>query len=123
VKQATTLYGIYHANGGLMGELAYVVGKLVGTAHCALCDITHAGFREKKAFRACSSQLPMPFELLHLNEQPAELGKFTHGKTPCVVWADQGGFVMALDPEALESCDGDVVSFERKLLAFVESQS
>ena len=123
VNERATLYAVYHANGGILGELAYVAGKLWGTAHCALCDITHDGFREKEAFRRCRLQLPMPFQALHLNEQSAELAKFTHEKTPCVVLAGQDGFVMALDPEALESCDGDVVSFERKLLAFVESLS
>jgi len=62
------------------------------------------------------------FETLHLNEQSAELAEFTKDKTPCVALSRQGGFVAALDPKALESCGGDVMRFERKLLAFVESQ-
>ena len=33
------LYGIYHADGGLVGELAYIFGKYTGNVHCSLCDI------------------------------------------------------------------------------------
>ena len=36
------LVGVYHADGGLLGELRYAYGKVRGTAHCSLCDITHA---------------------------------------------------------------------------------
>ena len=35
------LVGVYDADGGLPGELAYLWGKLRGTRHCGLCDITH----------------------------------------------------------------------------------
>jgi hypothetical protein len=35
------LTGVYNANGGIMGELAYVLGHLVGARECNLCDITH----------------------------------------------------------------------------------
>ena len=45
VKKA---YGVYHADGGIIGELAYVWGKIRGTAHCALCDITHRGYLLRK---------------------------------------------------------------------------
>ena len=39
----------YHADGGPIGEVRYIIGKLLGTAHCALCDITHSPFRRKAA--------------------------------------------------------------------------
>ena len=35
------LVGVYHADGSLLGEARYVVGKILGRAHCSLCDITH----------------------------------------------------------------------------------
>ena len=41
------IWGVYHADGGIVGELRYVFGKLRGTAHCALCDITHSYVSEK----------------------------------------------------------------------------
>ena len=46
VEPMTDLVGlvaVYHADGGVRGELSYVLGRLLGTAHCALCDITHRG--------------------------------------------------------------------------------
>lgn len=49
------LVGVYHANGGLRGEVAYVVGKFLGTAHFALCDITHSPVRRKPAWDAMVS--------------------------------------------------------------------
>ena len=45
------LVGIYNANGSVLGELKYLVGKLTGQSDCALCDITHGPFRGKADFR------------------------------------------------------------------------
>lgn len=42
--------GIYDADGGLRGEMSYVVGKLLGRAHCGLCDITHSAVRRRRAW-------------------------------------------------------------------------
>ena len=64
-----TLWGVYHANGGLVGELTYVIGKLRGTAHCGLCDITHS-VRMKPEWKTLEASLDIPFKLVHLNEQP-----------------------------------------------------
>ena len=41
------LVGVYDADGGLLGEAAYVWGKVRGTRHCALCDITHRRVRRR----------------------------------------------------------------------------
>ena len=46
------LIGIYNAKGSIAGELAYLFGKLRGTAQCALCDISHGPLKEKSAFLA-----------------------------------------------------------------------
>ena len=63
------LVGVFHADGGLNGELRYMIGKVRGTAHCELCDITH-GLNPlgKKQWRELSAELPLPIELVHLNE-------------------------------------------------------
>ncbi|QYH35289.1 hypothetical protein [Salinibacterium sp. M195] len=34
--------GIYNADGGVWGETRYVIGHMLGTAACSLCDITHS---------------------------------------------------------------------------------
>ena len=43
--------GIYHADGGIIGELKYFTGKLFGGSKCSLCDITHSTAERKKPGR------------------------------------------------------------------------
>ena len=57
------IWGVYHADGGIVGELRYVFGKLIGTAHCALCDITHSYVSEKKSMKECRSSVQYLFIL------------------------------------------------------------
>tara|TARA_B100000683_G_scaffold256774_2_gene277652 strand:+ start:242 stop:601 length:360 start_codon:yes stop_codon:yes gene_type:complete len=117
------LYGVYQADGGLVGELTYMVGKLMGTRHCALCDITHGALTEKKEFQDCKNQLPIPIHNLHLNEQPAALKKFTKNHTPCVVLENDGNFIMAMTAAELEACKGQVVIFQDKITQFLQRQA
>lgn len=109
------LTGIYHADGGLVGELRYVIGKLRGTSHCALCDITHGATRKKPGFERCEAALPLPLELVHLNERSPEVRAFTEGKTPCVVGHTAEGLVMLLSAQELETMQGSVQAFEAAL--------
>jgi len=106
-SDVVSLTGIYEANGSLTGEIAYVVGKALGTAHCALCDITHGRLREKATWRACRDALPVPFEAVHLDERSPEVADATAGRTPCVVAHTANGIEMLVDADALEACDGD----------------
>jgi hypothetical protein len=108
------LWGVYHANGGLLGELSYVLGKLRGTAHCALCDVTH-GIRMKKEWKAFAASLDVPFELVHLNEQQPELAAITLGSTPCVVAETEAGFRTLLGPKQLDAVGGSVRLFREVL--------
>ena len=62
------LVGVYDADGGLLGEAAYVWGKVRGTRHCGLCDITHSAVRRKAEWDRMAASLPVPVRLLHLNE-------------------------------------------------------
>ena len=106
--------GVYDADGGLFGELAYVLGSIFAGRACSLCDITHGWVREKRTFKAQREALDIPLTLLHLNEQSESLRAFTDGRAPCVVarWPD--GFEMVFDAEALESMKGEGhVFFER----------
>jgi len=108
------LWGVYHANGGLLGELSYVLGKVRGTAHCALCDITH-GIRMKEEWKVLASSLELPLQLVHLNEQPPALAAVTEGATPCVVEETDEGFTVLLGPQQLESVGGSVQLFSALL--------
>tara|TARA_Y100001935_G_scaffold16162_1_gene12013 strand:+ start:188 stop:565 length:378 start_codon:yes stop_codon:yes gene_type:complete len=107
-----TLYGVYNADGGIMGELAYVWGKIRGTAHCALCDITHRGVSKKKQWKEYEERISVPIELLHINEQEEALAQFTEGKTPCVVGDYSGELKMVMNAEDLEECGKSVEKFE-----------
>lgn len=69
------LVGVYDANGGLLGEAAYVWGKLRGTAHCGLCDITHSTVRRKAEWDRMAADLPVPIRLLHLNEMDDHIAR------------------------------------------------
>lgn len=109
------LYGVYNANGGLLGEFAYVTGKLMQTTHCALCDITHGWVREKAAFTACRNTFSAPIHTVHINEQSVALANYTAGHTPCVVGETDTGFVMLLNEEALEACNRSVDAFTQAL--------
>ena len=67
------LIGVYDADGGLRGELAYVLGHLVGRTECALCDITHSAVRRRRSWDALVADLPVPLVAVHRNELPVDL--------------------------------------------------
>jgi len=101
------LIGVYHANGSWPGELAYLVGRLSGRTHCALCDITHGVLRRRRAFDACVATLPVAFDLVHLDERSDDVAAASEGRTPCVLARTSTGLVLLLDAHALVSCRGD----------------
>ena len=111
------IYGIYHADGGIIGELSYLWGQITGTAHCSLCDITHKGISMKRDWKNFTNSLDVDFELLHLNEQTQVLADFTAGKTPCVVGEELGEMKILVDAESLEGCNKSVSSFESTLMS------
>ena len=116
----TELIGVYHADGGPLGEAKYVLGKLLGTAHCALCDVTHSPVRRKPQWDEMVTRLGLPVTLLHLNEQPPDVAAATRVTGTPVVLARQldGALVSLLEPAALEKVGGSVAEFEG---AIVES--
>jgi len=109
------LVGIYQAEGSLMGEIRYALGRIRGTAHCALCDITHGRIREKDAFKTCREALDIPLDTLHLDELPPSLEEFTKGRTPCVVGVCGEMYEMLMTAEELDLCAGSVERFESML--------
>lgn len=67
-ERVVEVLGVYDADGGVLGELAYVVGHALGRAECALCDVTHGGVRRRPAWDAMVASLPVPVRLVHRNE-------------------------------------------------------
>jgi hypothetical protein len=113
------LTGVYHARGTLLGELRYVVGRALGTSHCALCDITHGSVRLKKTWTEATSSIPVPFDRVHLDERSPEVAAITDGVTPCVVAHTDDGVEVVLGPAELAACHGEPTRLVRELaLAF-----
>lgn len=72
-RSVTRLVGVYDADGGLLGEAAYVWGKLRGARHCALGDLTHGRVRRRPEWDSMVTDLGMPVDLLHLDEMPPDV--------------------------------------------------
>ena len=120
-RVVSRLTGIYDADGGVRGELAYVVGRLRRTVHCGLCDITHSPVRRKREWDAMVAGLGVPFDLLHRNEQA--MGSRFDGPLPAVLAEVDGERVMLLDPVSLDRAEGDVRAFRAALQSALEAHA
>jgi len=110
VERIDRLVGVYDADGTVLGELAYVVGHLLGRRSCALCDITHGSLRRRPEFDAAVATLGVPFDLVHRDERSDELATVTQGALPCVVAEAEGRALVLLDPEGVAACGKDPVA-------------
>jgi len=123
-KRIVEFIGVFDADGGIRGEAAYVVGKLLGTAHCGLCDITHT-VRRKPAWDAMVEELHTPFTLVHRNERTPEMERATAGAEvlPAVlgrVGSTDPGLVYLLGPQSLDALGGSVDAFAARLREAVD---
>ena len=121
--QITELYGIYNADGGLVGEARYVIGHLLGLTSCSLCDITHSPIRRKPEWDAMVATLDTPLTVLHRNELTPELSAWVSSITlPAVVGkTNTGDFVLVLDAERLEQTSGSVSAFQTILVQALDA--
>lgn len=121
--QMTELYGIYNADGGLVGEARYVVGHLLGLTSCSLCDITHSPIRRKPEWDAMVAALDIPLTVLHRNELAPDLSDWVSSITlPAVVGkTNTGDFVLVLDAERLEQPSGSVSAFQALLVEALDA--
>lgn len=109
--------GVYDADGGLRGEAAYVVGKVLGRRHCSLCDITHSPVRRKRDWDALVAGSAVPIRVVHRNElSPAEGAALAAEPLPVVAGrrAD-GSWLTLLGRDDLEGLDGSVAAFAVRL--------
>ncbi|KGN41490.1 hypothetical protein [Knoellia aerolata] len=109
--------GVYDADGGVRGEVSYVVGHLLGRVECALCDVTHSLVRRKSRWDAMVSRLPVPVRLVHRNEvTAAERTAWSDVGLPVVLAATPiGGHHVLLDRADLAALDGSVEAFDAAL--------
>ena len=110
------LVGVYNANGGLSGELAYVVGHLLGRVECALCDITHSPVRQKAEWKKLVADLrhDLGCELVtkHKNETTPQQHEASTGAEPCVLLErSDGSYEIVMSADDLQRFDSDVFSF------------
>ena len=113
-----TLIGVYKADGGIIGELSYFLGHLIGIRECSLCDITHSPLKKKGEFKRLENQLNQEFDLnfrlVHMNERTERELAASAGREPCVLLAhEDGSLSMFLDFQELKAADGSVKSFEK----------
>jgi hypothetical protein len=111
------LIGVYDANGSAAGELAYWVRARLGRGHCALCDVTHGLFLEKDEWKQCRAGLPVPLDLVHLDERSPEVEQLTAGRVPCIVAQTGTGFEMFLTSTEIAACDGDPIALSDAIVS------
>ncbi len=118
------LVGVYRADGGPLGELRYVAGKMTGSAHCGLCDITHGSVRRRPEWDEMVARLGVPVVLMHLNEMTREVTAAVRDAGAPVVLGrnDEGALMTLLAGEQLDALQGSVEEFERALLARLEER-
>jgi hypothetical protein len=105
------LIGVYRADGGVRGELRYLIGHYLRGESCSLCDITHSPFRRKAEWDEQVRVLGVPFDLLHLNELDAGLAAFIGDRAACIVAESQDGFTLILGNDELMQLEGSVDGF------------
>lgn len=111
------ILGVYNADGGIVGELRYIVGHALGTASCALCDITHSPLRRKREWDAFVADLGVPVDLRHLNELDERETAAVGDDAPVVLIDRDGMLTPLLDAAQLEALDGSVSAFGTALRA------
>jgi hypothetical protein len=108
-RSVTRLVGVYDANGGFLGEAAYVWGKVRGTRHCALCDITHGRVRRRPEWDQMVADLGIPVDLLHLNEMPPDVRQAVAGYgAPVVLARTANGLRPLVVAAEIDALDGSV---------------
>lgn len=108
-RPVTRLVGVYDADGGLLGEAAYVWGKIRGTRHCALCDISHGRVRRKPAWDRMVADLGVPMDLVHLNEMPTDVRQAVGAcGAPVVLVRTAAGLRPLVVRAELDTLDGSV---------------
>lgn len=118
VQPVVQVVGVYAADGGAVGELAYVVGHLLGRTSCSLCEVTHGSLRRRPEWDAMTARLPVPLRLVHRNETTeAERRAYRVSGLPAVVGVRaDGSHTVLLGPTGLAALGGSVKAFEQALL-------
>ncbi len=117
-----TLIGIYKADGGIVGELTYFFGHLVGLKSCSLCDISHSPIKKKSSFKKLEAHLleehGIRVRMIHLNERNDRELKASEGREPCMLLEyPDNSMSMFLDAADLKALPGSVNSLKKLILS------
>lgn len=120
-RQITDLYGVYDADGTLVGEAAYWIGARFGLRHCSLCDITHSLFTVKSEWQQCVSKLHadygITFSAYHRNDQPDEVRAVIAGDYPALVSRDsEGNFEIFLTADEINRSSTSAEEFMQRII-------
>jgi len=98
MSQPTQLIFIYNANSGLLNGMLDSAHKALSpdTYQCALCDITHGYFGEKKAWTAFREQFQGDMKFLHKDETDWQ------GQLPVILLDDGQSQTVLADTAALQ---------------------
>lgn len=116
-----TIIGVYKADGGIVGELTYFFGHLVGVRSCSLCSISHSPIKKKSSFKALERHLlaehGIAVRMIHLNERNERERLAPEGREPCILleYPDET-ISMFIDSSDLTALSGSVSSL-KKLIA------
>ena len=102
------IIGVFHADAGIIGELKYIGGSILGLTECALCNMTHKwnplGSKEWRNEKRKWGNL----KAIHRNHQPEAMAQVTKHKTPCVLLENENNFIIIMSSEEIETCNGDL---------------
>lgn len=117
-KRRATLIGVYNADGGILGELSYVLGHLIGVRSCSLCDISHSPVKMKSSFKSFEHELAdrhgIAMKMIHKNERNERESTASAGREPCMLLEyPDGSISMFLDSVELKALAGNVSSFKK----------
>ena len=114
MSEVEELLGVYDADGGVRGELAYLWGRWRGTTHCSLCAITHTTWRRKQEWDSMVAGLPVPLRVAHRNELvPDEAAAVRDVELAAVLARGADGWRVFLSAGRLDALGGDVAAFEQ----------
>jgi hypothetical protein len=117
-----TLIGIYKADGGIVGELSYFFGHLIGVRSCSLCDISDSPIMKKSSFKALEQHLladhGIRVRMIHMNERNERELKASEAREPCMLlqYPDES-ISMFLDSSDLTALSGSVSSLKKLIVS------
>ena len=107
----TRIVGVYNADGSILGEFNFAIGKVIGRRDCGLCDLTH-GWNPfgKPSWRNACSVSSVEIELVHRNELTSDQNEVA-GDLPAVITLLDGTWRKLMSGDEISSFKGNGSGF------------